>query len=284
MTFGEAIKSGFKKYFDFSGRASRSELWWWTLFCFLLGFGCATLDMAIGWGNNSSKGNGPLATFSAVSTFLPSLAVSVRRLHDTDRSGWWLWGAFLGWIFAVILIAVTEMGDKSESDALDMAAFAAGLGILGSLIALIVFYCLPGSPRVNRYGSPVVVHQDFRQKIGVTYRNTGIESDVNASGWVLSGFNSVGNIVRLEFDVSARGGQTLVIGRNREVCDLVIDDNGVSRRHAEITVSSTGVFIRDLGSANGTLLNGQKLTGEPLKFPANGTLTVGPIELSIFGS
>jgi uncharacterized membrane protein YhaH (DUF805 family) len=284
MTFGDAIKSGFKKYFDFSGRASRSELWWWTLFCFLIGFGCAILDMSIGWGNNSSKGNGPLATFSTVSTLLPSLAVSVRRLHDSDRSGWWLWGTFLGWIFAVILIALAAVGDKSNSGALDIVAGTAGLSILGFSIALIVFYCLPGSPGVNRYGPPVVVRQDLVQKTRATYPAIGVGNGLNASEWVLSGFDSVGNIVRLEFDVSGRRSQTLIIGRNRDVCDLVIVDDGVSRRHAEISVSSAGVFIRDLESANGTFLNGQKLTGDPLHFPANGTLAIGPIELSIFGS
>jgi len=284
MTFGDAVKYGFKKYFDFSGRASRSELWWWTLFSFVLGFGCAMVDIAIGWGRNSLEGNGPLATLSVVGTLFPSLAVSVRRLHDTDRSGWWLWGIFLGWIFFLLVAVLAISGEKSESDVRAVFVGVVALGLFGVSVALIVFYCLPGSPGSNRYGPPVVIHQELSQQFGVTYRNTDTVDDLNVSRWVLSGFDSIGNIVRLEFDVSSRGSRTFVIGRNRDVCDLVIVDNGVSRQHAEISVSSAGVFIRDLGSANGTFLNGQKLTGEPLRFPANGTLTIGPIELSIFGS
>lgn len=284
MTFGDAVKSGFKKYFDFSGRASRSEFWWWTLFSFFVGLGSAMVDMAIGWGRNSLEGNGPLATLSVVGTLFPSLAVSVRRLHDTDRSGWWLWGISLGWVLFLLVVVLATSGEKSESDALAVVVGIAALGLFGISVALIVFYCLPGSPGTNRYGPTVVICQDLSPKFGVNYRNTDTGDDLNASRWVLSGFDSIGNVVRFEFDVSSCGSQTFVIGRNRDVCDLVIADNGVSRRHAEITVSSAGVFIRDLGSANGTFLNGQKLTGELLRFPANGTLTIGPIELSIFGS
>ena len=284
MTFGDAVKSGFKKYFDLSGRASRSEFWWWTLFSFVLGFGCVMVDIAIGWGRTSLEGTGPLATLFVVGTFFPSLALSVRRLHDTDRSGWWLWGIFLGWILFLLFVVLAISIEKSENDALAVVVGFIWLGLFGVSVALIVFYCLPGSLGANRYGAPAVSRQDLSPKFGENYRNTDIGDDLNASRWVLSGFDSMGNIVRLEFNVSSRGSQTFVIGRNRDVCDLVIVDNGVSRRHAEISVSSAGVFIRDLGSANGTFLNGQKLTGEPLRFPANGTLTIGPIELSIFGS
>ena len=75
MTFGEAIKVCFKKYADFSGCASRPEFWWWVLFTFVASAALSTVSY-----NLSSA-------FSLV-VLLPSLAVTSRRLHDTDRSGW----------------------------------------------------------------------------------------------------------------------------------------------------------------------------------------------------
>lgn len=68
VDFGQAISICFKKYADFSGRARRSEFWWWTLFATLLGF---------------------FTGLSWLVTMIPSLAVGARRLHDTGRSGWW---------------------------------------------------------------------------------------------------------------------------------------------------------------------------------------------------
>ncbi|MFL6070069.1 MAG: DUF805 domain-containing protein, partial [Actinomycetes bacterium] len=104
--FGEAIKRGFAGWSSWSGRATRAEYWWWALFVFLVSLipyiGIfATMD----W--TTSTDSGPNSTGASVSgsggsvifwillavvvlaLLLPSLAVMVRRLHDTDRSGWW---------------------------------------------------------------------------------------------------------------------------------------------------------------------------------------------------
>ena len=75
MTFGESIKICFSKYADFSGRASRPEFWWWTLFVILASVACGIV---------SDK----LSALFSLATLLPSLAVGARRLHDTNRSGW----------------------------------------------------------------------------------------------------------------------------------------------------------------------------------------------------
>lgn len=92
MTFGESISTCFSKYATFDGRASRSEYWWWFLFTFL---GSA----AAGIVNETAS-----ALFS-LAVLLPSVAVGVRRLHDTDRSGWFLllWVIpLIGWIILVV--------------------------------------------------------------------------------------------------------------------------------------------------------------------------------------
>ena len=72
MSFAESIQTCFNKYIDFSGRASRSEYWWFAL----LGFGLSFIPV-IGW-------------ILRLVILLPSLAVQVRRLHDMNRSAWWL--------------------------------------------------------------------------------------------------------------------------------------------------------------------------------------------------
>lgn len=72
MSFSESIKICLHKYMDFNGRASRSEYWWFVLLTFLLGF-----IPIIGW-------------ILRLVLLLPSLAVQVRRLHDIERSAWWL--------------------------------------------------------------------------------------------------------------------------------------------------------------------------------------------------
>ncbi len=82
MGFTQAISSCFQKYVDFSGRALRSEYWYWSLFTFL-GYVIAFIIGAATTGYF-------LYPIFVLGTFLPSLAVSVRRLHDIDRSGWWL--------------------------------------------------------------------------------------------------------------------------------------------------------------------------------------------------
>jgi uncharacterized membrane protein YhaH (DUF805 family) len=122
MNFTDAVKAVFKKYVVFSGRSLRSEYWYWALFSFLASIVLSILDSAI-FNTNSSTStslSGPLQSIFEVGTFLPSLAVGVRRLHDVNKSGWW-------W-----LIAFTIVG----------------------LIPLIIWAVRPGTPGKNNYGGP----------------------------------------------------------------------------------------------------------------------------------
>jgi uncharacterized membrane protein YhaH (DUF805 family) len=96
MGFGEAIQSGFSNYVNFSDRAIRSEYWFWLLFAIIVAIVTGFIDAVIGV---------PLTnTIFALATFLPGLAVSVRRLHDLDRSGWWLLLGLIPLVGAIILI------------------------------------------------------------------------------------------------------------------------------------------------------------------------------------
>jgi uncharacterized membrane protein YhaH (DUF805 family) len=85
MNFAQAIKSGFRNYVNFSGRAARSEYWYWILFSMLMAIGSFLIDLALFPQLNVS----PINTIVELALLLPGLAVSVRRLHDLDFTGWW---------------------------------------------------------------------------------------------------------------------------------------------------------------------------------------------------
>ena len=87
MNFFEAIKTCFSKYAVFSGRASRSEFWYFFLFGFIGGSVTLIIDsMILGFNIDSY---GPINSIFTIITFLPYLSVGARRLHDINRSGWW---------------------------------------------------------------------------------------------------------------------------------------------------------------------------------------------------
>ncbi len=102
MGFQEAVTACLSKYVGFEGRAVRSEYWYWVLFIVIvtvvLNLVTAVLPGALG------SIIGVLSGLFALGTFLPGLAVSVRRLHDVDRSGWFLLIAFIPLIGALVLI------------------------------------------------------------------------------------------------------------------------------------------------------------------------------------
>lgn len=106
----------------------------------------------------------------------------------------------------------------------------------------------------------------------------------SADRWVLSGFDTNGDVVRLSFsdDLDQMQHQGLVVGRDARVCDLHLNDLSVSRSHARIFLDHDEICIEDLDSANGTGVNGRRVKkGTPVNLPSSGTLTFGAVELSI---
>ena len=104
MNMVEAVKSVLSQYVGFSGRARRSEFWYWQLATVLAGIVVGVIEFLLGLGSDAS---GPISTALSLAIFLPGLAVGFRRLHDTGRSGWWLGGLYLGLFFSGIVIAST---------------------------------------------------------------------------------------------------------------------------------------------------------------------------------
>jgi len=113
MNFAQAIGSVLRNYVGFSGRAPRSEYWYWALGMTIGGIVAAILDYAI-----FETQNGPINGVFSLAILLPSIAVGIRRLHDIDRTGWWT------------LIVFTVIG-----------AFV-----------LIYWACVRGTPGPNRFG------------------------------------------------------------------------------------------------------------------------------------
>ena len=108
-----------KKYAVFSGRARRKEYWFFVLFNVIIIVVLTVIDAATGT-YDETVGAGILSGIYLLAIFIPSLAVAVRRLHDTGRSGWWN-----------LIILIPLIG----------------------IIVLIVFLCLDGNPEENEYGA-----------------------------------------------------------------------------------------------------------------------------------
>ena len=102
MGFGEAVSTCFKKSFVWEGRASRAEFWWFYLAQILIIFAAAIIDQIIG--------TGFLYIIAVIVVILPSIAVLIRRLHDTDRTGWWYWIQLLPLIGLIVILVFTLSG------------------------------------------------------------------------------------------------------------------------------------------------------------------------------
>ena len=107
-----------KKYAVFTGRARRSEYWFFILFNVIISLVLGFIDGFLGLGDPEA-GVGLLSVIYGLAVLIPSIAVGVRRLHDTDRSGWWL------------LISL--------------------IPLIGGIV-LLVFIVLDGTPGENRFG------------------------------------------------------------------------------------------------------------------------------------
>jgi uncharacterized membrane protein YhaH (DUF805 family) len=109
MSFQDAVRSALTNYVNFSGRARRSEYWYFALFSFAVYVAALVVDRILG--------TYPLLYVVAVAgLLLPGLAVAVRRLHDTDRSGWWILLGLIPIVGPIVLlvffVAEGTLGDN----------------------------------------------------------------------------------------------------------------------------------------------------------------------------
>ena len=114
MSCGDAITNCLtNNYVGFSGRASRSEYWFWVLFTMIVSFVTGIMD---GFIFGSEFGTGTISNIAAVIYFLPGLAVWVRRLHDVGKSGWWILSSILILPVLLLLYWLIIEGDSNPNE------------------------------------------------------------------------------------------------------------------------------------------------------------------------
>jgi uncharacterized membrane protein YhaH (DUF805 family) len=146
-----------EKYADFTGRAPRAEYWW-----YILGLVVAAIVIGIVESILGLKGMvlglwGPLTALFFLATIVPSLAAGARRLHDTNRSGWWQLLFYVPYALMIVFGGAAIAGGAAAGGTMGAVAGAGIAGLLGLIalvcgIILLVFMVLPGQPGENRYG------------------------------------------------------------------------------------------------------------------------------------
>ncbi|MCQ2243252.1 MAG: DUF805 domain-containing protein [Bacteroidaceae bacterium] len=113
MTFTKSIKTCFSKYADFTGRATRSEYWWFYLYYLLL----MLFSLIMIGSGKPMLIIGIIAALAWTASIIPYLAVTIRRLHDTDHSGWNLLLCVIPYIGSVWLLYVFFLNCKRSDPA-----------------------------------------------------------------------------------------------------------------------------------------------------------------------
>ena len=119
MNIGQSISYCFSNYFNFNGRGSRSEFWWFDLFATICGFVGSVWYASMGY----TSGNGMMYWIAILATLFPSIAAGARRLHDVNKSGWWQ------------LLVFTLIG----------------------IIPLVIWMATEGTKKKNKHGQPIKI-------------------------------------------------------------------------------------------------------------------------------
>jgi uncharacterized membrane protein YhaH (DUF805 family) len=146
-----------EKYADFTGRASRPEYWWYVLALVVAFIVVRIVEGIVGVSHMIFLSYGPLSALLWLATIVPSLAVGARRLHDTDRSGWWLLICVVPYALMALTGVLAVMGGG-------LLMFFGMMGLIGVValigaLVLLYFMVLPGTPGQNRFGAPAAGDQ-----------------------------------------------------------------------------------------------------------------------------
>ncbi len=138
-----------RHYADFNGRAPRAEYWWYTLATAIIGLGLDYLDRLVG---GSVIGvYGPLSLIFTLGLLVPGIAVAVRRLHDINRTGWWILLDL--WSYVFVIAGFGKISLESAIKGLSPApALILIITVLLGAVIMLVFMVTRGSDGPNRYG------------------------------------------------------------------------------------------------------------------------------------
>ena len=123
MSFDDAVRVCLRKYAGFSGRARRSEYWWFVVFTSVMATFASIFDVILG---TQFDRTGLVQVLATLALLLPSLAVGVRRMHDVDRSGWWLLLLIIPGLGALILMLAFFVRDSGPDNQYGPSPKAAG--------------------------------------------------------------------------------------------------------------------------------------------------------------
>lgn len=177
MTFTQSIATCFKKYATFKGRASRSEFWWFQLFKFLIFLTIFIIALSLAFSGNPFSYSGNILvidlifSFIRLVLFLPDIAVTCRRLHDTERSGWWQILPVITFLIGSILFWISRIyrGDGKFFASITLIAF------FGTGIRVLIWLIDPSDRGENKYGpSPFF---DEETESDTTTEETDIQSN-----------------------------------------------------------------------------------------------------------
>ncbi len=181
----------------FRGRASRSEFWWWVLAAFGINIVLDILNTA------TDEKLGFLATIWGLATLIPTLALSVRRLHDTNKPGWWVAIFYIAMVIGLIIMIIgggaALYGGFRSLGSYDygygsMAAGGLGAAVIGALITLagcvvyIVFMALPSKPEGARFDDGAAATPMPQGAYGAPY-STPVPPNFAAPNAPAPGFN-----------------------------------------------------------------------------------------------
>jgi uncharacterized membrane protein YhaH (DUF805 family) len=150
MTPVDWAKRPIEKYADFSGRAPRPEYWWYTAALIVATIVVSMVEGILGIDDMVGP-YGPLSLILMLGLLVPGVAVTVRRLHDSNRTGWWILVAAIPYFIVGVLAGMA--GASGSMAALGTAGMASILAFAG-MVLLLIFMVLPGTPGDNRYGPP----------------------------------------------------------------------------------------------------------------------------------
>lgn len=153
-----------KRYADFSGRSRRMEFWMWQLFQIIIYFVVLVLAMVMGGGAMMSGDPTALAAAGGgmviimalyglwwLAVIVPSIAVAVRRLHDTNRTGWWVLAPLAPYL-VMILAGMMAVSSPDMAGVAGILALISMIAVFALAITLLVFYVLEGTRGPNKYG------------------------------------------------------------------------------------------------------------------------------------
>ena len=162
MTFASSVRSALRQYATFTGRATRAEFWWFYLFTALVGLVVDNLDSLLGTSVYSEGAASATGLVVNLVLLLPLLAVTVRRLHDSDLSGWWVLLPFGATFLATAAaIAALVIGFGSLFTGAPDAGVTVGVVVLGvfavflfgvGMVGLLVLMLRRSTPGPNRFG------------------------------------------------------------------------------------------------------------------------------------